>query len=338
MRPAIKWALLVIMLVLLAFISLLLGSVSIPAKEVMHILAGGSATKAAWHNIIIDLRLPRILTSILAGAALAVSGAQMQTLFRNPLAGPFVLGISSGASLGVALLMLAGTGLSLASMLSGWSQALAAAAGAVLVLILTLTIALRVKDVMSILIIGLMVGSLTSAIVSILQYFSSGEEIQLFLMWTFGSLGGLDYPSLRILLLFVLFGLVAAIIMIKPLNALLLGERYAESMGFQIVSIRIAVILSTGLLAGAVTAFCGPIAFIGLAIPHFTRLFFRSSSHHVVIPGCILIGSIAVLLCDLVARLPGTELVLPINAVTSLIGAPVVIWIVLRRGNVSKAF
>jgi iron complex transport system permease protein len=338
MKNSVKWLILTIILVFLFFSGLLLGSVHIPASEVIGILSGAKAEHAAWNSIILDLRLPRVLTAILAGAALSVSGVQMQTLFRNPLAGPFVLGISSGASLGVAFLMLAGTGLSLASLLSGWSQAIAAAAGAILVLVLTLTIAIRVKDVMSLLIIGLMVGSLTSAIVSILQYFSSGEEIQLFLMWTFGSLGGLDYSSVKILTLFIAGGLILAYLMIKPLNALLLSERYAESMGFRIMQIRIIVILSTGLLAGAVTAFCGPIAFVGLAVPHFTRLFFRSSSHHILIPGCIMIGSIAVLLCDLVAQLPGSELILPVNAVTSLIGAPVVIWIVLQRGNVSKAF
>ncbi len=338
MRQSVKWTILIIILIVLAFSGLMLGSVSIPAHEIFSILGGGEGLSTAHGHIIIDLRLPRVITAILAGAALSVSGMQMQTLFRNPLAGPFVLGISSGASLGVAFLILAGSGLSLAFIYSGWAQAIAAASGAVAVLLLTLTIALRIRDVMSLLIIGLMFGSLTGAIVSLLQFFSTGEEIQLFLMWTFGSLGGLDYSELKVLLMFVLAGLSMAFIMIKPLNAFLLGERYAESMGIPISRIRIVVILSTGLLAGAVTAFCGPIAFIGLAIPHFSRLFFRTSNHQILVPGCLLIGSIAMLLCDLLAQLPGSQYVLPINAVTSLIGSPVVIWLVLKRGNLSKSF
>ncbi|MCA6074131.1 iron ABC transporter permease [Fulvivirga sedimenti] len=338
MKQPFKWTILAIILIILAFSGLLLGSVHIPAAEILSIFLNSEPVSGAHSHIILDLRLPRIITAILAGAALSVSGMLMQTLFRNPLAGPFVLGISSGASLGVAFLILAGSGLSIAFIISGWAQAIAAASGAVAVLLLTLTIAMRIRDVMSLLIIGLMFGSLTGAIVSLLQFFSTGEEIQLFLMWTFGSLGGLDYNELKVLVIFVVAGLSLAFIMIKPLNAFLLGERYAESMGIPIARIRIIVILSTGLLAGAVTAFCGPIAFIGLAIPHFTRLFFKTSSHQILIPGCMFIGSIAMLLCDLLAQLPGSQYVLPINAVTSLIGSPVVIWLVLKRGNLSKAF
>ena len=336
MKSTAKWTILLLLLFLLMFCGLMLGSVHIPAGKIAEILSGTSSGNPAWDHIILDLRLPRIFTAILAGSALAVAGVQMQTLFRNPLAGPFVLGISSGASLGVAFLILAGAGFTFLA--SGWIQALAAATGAIAVLLMTLAIAIRIKDVMSLLIIGLMVGSLTGALVSILQFFSTGEEIQLFLMWTFGSLGGLDYREVFVLAVFMIPGLLLSMYLIKSLNAFLLGERYAESVGIHIGTVRILVIISTGLLAGAVTAFCGPIAFVGLAVPHFARLLFRTSSHQVLIPACLLIGAITMLMCDLIAQLPGSQYVLPINAVTSLIGSPIVIWLVIKRGNLSRSF
>jgi iron complex transport system permease protein len=277
-----------------------------------------------------------MFTTILVGAGLSICGLQMQTLFRNPLAGPFVLGISSGASLGVALLVLAGGIFTWTA--SHWSQAISASAGAMLVLLLTLVIALRIRDVMSLLIIGLMLGSLTSAVVAILQFFSTGEEIQVYLLWTFGSLGGLDWTQISILSLFAVAGIIISLSSVKALNAFLLGERYAESVGTNILNLRIRILLSTGLLAGVITAFCGPIAFIGLAVPHFCRLFFRTSDHRILLPGCLIMGVITMLLCDLIARLPGSQYVLPINAVSSLIGAPVVIWLVIKRGKISKSF
>lgn len=335
-RP-FRWIFLLLLLIVLIFLSLISGSVVVPVDSVIAILLGSEEVPMAWNQIIWELRLPRSVTAALAGSGLAICGLQMQTLFRNPLAGPFVLGISSGASLGVALVVLAG-GLAGMTAFGFISQAIAAAAGATAVLLLTLSIAVRIRDVMSLLIIGLMFGSLTGALVSVLQFFSTGEEIQMFLMWTFGNLGGLGWGQLSVLAVFVILGLAGSFYTMKSLNGLLLGERYAESVGIPIRSTRLVLLIGTGLMAGAITAFCGPIAFVGLAVPHFARLFFRTSDHRVLIPGCLLLGSIAMLFCDLIARLPGSQYVLPINAVTSLIGAPIVIWLVLRRGKISKSF
>ncbi len=318
-----------------------LGSVYIPVDEVFNILIGGDVEKSSWQNIILKFRIPRALTAIAVGAALAVSGLQMQTLFRNPLAGPFVLGISSGASLGVALLMLSGSLISSAfftSEIGNWLVVLAASLGSGLVLLLVVAVSIRVRDSMTLLIIGLMFGSLTGAVVSILQYFSTGDEIQMYLFWTFGSLGGLNINELKVLGIIVGIGLVVTVAIIKPLNALLLSENYARSMGVNIKSSRLLIILSTSLLAGSVTAFCGPIAFIGLAVPHLTRLLFDTSDHKVLLPAVALTGIIIMLVCDIISQLPGSQSLLPINAVTSLLGAPVVIWIILKKGSMKNTF
>lgn len=335
-RIALYWLVLIALLIILILASIGMGSVYIPFNEMAQLLTGGEPDQDVHQTIILEFRIPRTLTAILAGAGLSLAGLLMQTLFRNPLAGPFVLGISSGASLGVALIMLAGLGTW--GFLSGWGIAIAASTGAAAVMLLTLALALRVRDVMSLLIIGLMVGSLTSALVGIMEYFSSGEEIQTFLLWTFGSLGGLSWSELQVMGVLVLAGVMVAIPLTKPLNALLLSENYALSMGIHLMRSRSAIILCTSLIAGSVTAFCGPIAFVGLAVPHFSRLLFRTSDHRVLLPATLLCGAVIMLTCDLIARIPGSDLVLPINAVTSLIGAPVVIWIVLKRGNVSQSF
>ena len=338
----IKLALILPLAILLLFIlNISLGSVSIPFDEVVNVLLGGEASKNSWTNIILNFRLPKATTAVAVGAALSISGLLMQTLFRNPLAGPFVLGISSGASLGVALLLLAGisiTGSIMASGVTSWLVVMAASAGSALVLLLVVTVSIKVRDSMTLLIIGLMFGSLTGAIVSILQFFSSGEEIQVYVFWTFGSLGGLNWNEIVVLLLMTAAGIVISLLMTKPLNAFLLSENYARSMGINIKMSRFWIIISTSLLAGSITAFCGPIAFIGIAIPHLTKLLFNTSNHKVLLPAVALSGIIVMLICDIISQLPGSDHVLPINAITSLFGAPVVIWIILRKGGIKQSF
>lgn len=328
-------------ILILFLLNISIGSVSIPFEEIMNVLAGNEASKNSWTNIILNFRLPKATTAVAVGAALSISGLLMQTLFRNPLAGPFVLGISSGASLGVALLLLAGvsiTGSLIASGLTSWLVVAAASLGSAVVLLLVVTVSLRIRDSMTLLIIGLMFGSLTSAIVSILQFFSTGEEIQVYLFWTFGSLGGLNWNEVMVLLIISGIGIIISFVMVKSLNALLLSENYARSMGISIKSSRLWIIISTSLLAGSITAFCGPIAFIGIAIPHLTRLLFNTSNHKVLIPAVAMVGILVMLICDMISQLPGSEHVLPINAITSLFGAPVVIWVILRRGSIKHSF
>lgn len=341
-KHAIKLTLLLPIAILILFIiNISLGSVFIPVDEIFSVLTGNEASKNSWTNIMLNFRLPKAITAVAVGAALSISGLLMQTLFRNPLAGPFVLGISSGASLGVALLLLVGVSISgslVASGLTSWLVVIAASFGAALVLLLVVAVSLRVRDSMTLLIIGLMFGSLTGAIVSILQFFSTGEEIQVYLFWTFGSLGGLNWNELQVLLAIAGLGIIIAFLMIKPLNALLLSENYARSMGINIKKSRLWVIISTSLLAGGITAFCGPIAFIGIAVPHLTRLLFNTSNHKILIPAVAMAGIIIMLICDIISQLPGSQHVLPINAVTSLLGAPVVIWIILRKGSLKQTF
>lgn len=335
-----KWTPFLILAIILMFmVNISLGSVTIPLDEIFKILTGQGSHNRSWESIVLNFRLPKALTAAMVGAGLSVSGLQMQTLFRNPLAGPFVLGISSGASLGVAILMLSGlTMLGSLAVVSNWMVAIAAAAGSFLVLLLVVAVSLRVQDSMALLIIGIMFGSLTSAIVSLLQFFSSGEDIQLFLFWTFGSLGGLNWNELVIAGIITLTGLLLSFFLIKPLNALLLSENYASSMGVDVKRSRLWIILSTSLLAGGITAFCGPIAFIGLAVPHLCRLLFNSSDHKVLMPVVIMVGISIMLVCDLIAQLPGSAHVLPINAITSLLGAPVVIWIIMKRKQLRQSF
>jgi len=310
------------------------GSVNIPFKDVLYSLLGKSTGHDTWHYIILDYRLPKTITAILVGSSLSVSGLLMQTLFRNPLAGPFVLGISSGASLGVALLLLsAGVfGGSVAFLATAnFSMALAASLGAFLVLSAVLVAASRVRNTMSILIIGLMFGSFTGAIISILAYFSSAEQLQQFMFWSFGSLGNLSWQELGLFFTIYVLGMVFIVFIIKPLNSLLLGENYAKSMGVNFKTTRTISLIATSLLTGVSTAFSGPIAFIGLAVPHITRLLISSSNHKVLLPSVAIIGAIVMLISDTIAQLPNSDFTLPINAVTTLFGAPVVIWLLLRK-------
>jgi iron complex transport system permease protein len=322
----------------LAFLlSLSFGSVQIPLEQVLTILLGGQPDRATWTTIVYDFRLPKALTAALAGAALGVSGLQMQTLFRNPLADPFVLGVSSGASLGVALVVLSvgvanTTLLTVAGLPGNMSLAAAASVGAGAVLILALALAQRVQSSVTLLLLGLMIGYLASAVVSLLLYFSIAERIQAYVAWSFGSFGGVTWTQMRVLVPTIGFGLLLALALTKALNALLLGEAYARSMGVDIRQARIGIIASSAMLAGSVTAFCGPIAFLGIAIPHLCRALLRSADHRVLVPACALVGATAALIADLVAQAPGTNVVLPLNAVTALIGAPTVVWVILRRG------
>lgn len=311
-----------------------LGSVLIPLKSTIQALIGQSDVKQVWEYIILQYRLPKAITAIFVGSGLALSGLLMQTLFRNPLAGPYVIGISSGASLGVAILIM-GSGLFggflTAIILSKWGLIIAASFGSFLVLLAVLAASFKMRNTMAILIIGLMFASFTSAIVNILSYFSSSEELQRFVFWSFGSLGNLSWGELGILGLFWILGILISIWCIKSLNTLLLGEEYAKSLGTNIKRNRILVILATSLLAGSITAFAGPIAFIGLAVPHLVRLVIPKSNHLVLIPAVIIAGAILMLVCDTIAQLPGSDLTLPINAVTSIFGAPVVIWLLMRK-------
>lgn len=314
-------------------LNLSLGSVVIPIKDIVISITGGTPTKNTWDDIIMVYRLPKSITAILAGSGLAVSGLLMQTLFRNPLAGPYVLGISSGASLGVATYILGGSviGFTVASTYGRWGLIIAASLGSFGVLLMVLAAARRVRDTMTLLIIGLMVGSLTGAVVSVLAYFSKAEELQQYIFWSYGSLGDLSWPEIYILLGCFSGGIIMAIFSIKSLNALLLGEAYAKTVGIRHNRSRLLIILATSLLAGSITAFAGPIAFIGLAVPHLIRQIIPTSNHRILLPAVMLGGAILMLLCDTVAQVPFSEYKLPINAITALMGAPVVIWLLLRK-------
>ena len=332
------------LLLLACFIaSLAAGSVSIPIGEVVTILSGGESARPAWDQIILNLRLPRAITAMLTGAALAMSGLQMQTLFRNPLAGPFVLGISSGASLGVALVVLA-AGAGASTLIAGmnifgnFGLAAAASVGAGTVLGLVLSVSRRVENNMTLLILGLMFGYVSGAMVSVLIYFSASNAVQAYLIWTFGSFAGVTWSQLIVFAPLTLVGLLIGGLSTKALNALLLGETYAASLGLTVSRARFWILSSASLLAGVTTAFCGPIAFLGIAVPHLTRTLLNTSDHRILIPAVCLMGAIIALVSDLVARVPGSQITLPLNAVTAIIGAPVVVWIVLRRRNLKSAF
>ena len=317
-------------------VSISLGSVSIPLDEIIAVLSGNDSSKSSWATIILHFRLPKAITAMLVGSGLSIAGLLMQTLFKNPLAGPFVLGISSGASLGVAILILgAGIfgGVLTAISLSSWGLAIASSIGAALVLFAVLITANKVRNTMSILIIGLMFGTVTSAIISVFTFFSNADKIQQFVFWGFGSLGNLSWNEILVFFTIYLTGIINLIGIIKPLNSLLIGENYAKSLGINIKKNRNIILLITSLLTGVITAFAGPIAFIGLAVPHITKLVFKTSDHKILLPAVAILGAIILLVCDIVAQLPTSEFTLPINAVTSLIGAPVVIWLLVRKNK-----
>lgn len=322
-RSAILFAMLAALTLFLFLLDLAVGAVAVPLGDVWAALTGGDCPRATA-KIILNIRLIKAVVALLAGAALSVSGLQMQTLFRNPLAGPYVLGISSGASLGVALVVLAGFGSSIGIAGAAWL-------GAALVLVVIAAVGHRIKDIMVILILGMMFSSGVGAIVQILQYLSKEESLKAFVIWTMGSLGDVTFDQLAVLVPSIIAGLLLAVVTIKPLNLLLFGEEYAVTMGLNIRRSRGLLFLSTTLLAGTVTAFCGPIGFIGLAMPHVTRMLFRNSDHRVLVPGTVLSGAAVLLLCDLVSKM----FTLPINAITALLGIPIVVWEVLRNKSVT---
>lgn len=326
-----------LLLLLLAFLlNISFGQVAIPMKEVFTSLFGGNASKDTWEYIIVNFRLPKAITAVLVGIGLSISGLLMQTLFRNPLAGPYVLGLSSGSSLGVAFVIL-GAGLLPAVcsqfLLSSYGIILASCIGSLLVLLLILIVSQRLRDTMSILIVGLMFSSFTSAIVSVFTYFSTAEQLQKYTFWSMGSIGNLSWQNILILAICVAIGLLFSILSLKPLDALLLGENYAKSMGLNLSKSRYIIIFATSILAGSITAFAGPIAFIGLAVPHLAKLFFKTSNHQILFVGTLFIGSIIMLFCDTISQMPGFEFTLPINAITSIFGAPMVIWLIISRKN-----
>lgn len=321
-RSAIPFTALSALTAGLFLLDLAVGAVRIPVADVWAALTGGDCPQATA-KIVVNIRLIKAVVALLAGAALSVSGLQMQTLFRNPLAGPYVLGISSGASLGVALVVLAGIGSSIGVAAAAWI-------GAAAVLLVIATVGHRIKDIMVILILGMMLGSGIGSVVEILQYLSSEAALKSFVIWTMGSLGDVTGSRLALLLPVVTAGLVLAVAVIKPLNLLLLGENYARTMGLNVQRTRTLIFLSTVLLAGTVTAFCGPVGFIGLAVPHLARMLFASADHRILMPGSMLAGAALLLVCDLVAK----SLALPINTITALMGIPVVIFVVVRNRNI----
>ena len=321
-----------LVIVVLFASNLLLGSVSIPAEDVMRILLGDTNEKASWRFIILESRLPQAITAMFCGASLAVSGLMLQTVFRNPLAGPSVFGINSGAGLGVALVMLfLGGGLSVGSLqFSGFAAVLIAAFfGALTVMAVIFFFSTLVRSHVMLLIIGIMIGYISNSAISLLNFFATDEGVKSYMVWGLGSFGGVSMANMPVFVGVSLFGLSGALLLIKPLNALLLGDRYAENLGVNIVAVRNWLLVVTGLLTAVTTAFCGPVAFIGLAVPHMARLLLTTDNHRQLLPATMLCGAVVALVCNLLCFLPGDGGVIPLNAVTPLIGAPVIIYVIL---------
>ena len=320
-------------------IDLFVGSVHIPFKDSIQIITGHSEN-SNWSYILLQMRLPRVLNAIITGSGLAVAGLMMQTLFRNPLAGPYVLGISSGSSLGVAVYVMAFGIFDLfkQTVLYNYGQAASAVLGALIVFIFMVIVASHVRDSVSLLIVGIMIGSLTTAVVSILQYFSRPELLQKFVIWTLGSLSSAGWSQILVIICFVIPGIALSVVLIKPMNAMLLGELNAEVTGVNVIKVRYFILLATSIIVGALTAFNGPIAFIGLVVPHMARMLFSSTNHRIITPASILSGTILLLICDTISQVPGQYIILPINAVTAIFGAPVVIWIILGKRKLKLAF
>jgi iron complex transport system permease protein len=335
-RNTLFFSLLTLLLLLALVLNIALGQVAIPFKEVIKSLFGSTASKDTWEYIIINFRLPKAITAILVGIGLSVSGLLMQTLFRNPLAGPYVLGLSSGSSLGVAFVILGAgilPGMLSTFLISSYGIILASCLGSFSVLLLVLLISKYLRDTMTILIAGLMFSSFAGAIVSVLSYFSSAEKLQKFTFWSMGSIGNLSWQNIILLAFAVVLGLLLSLFSLKALDALLLGENYAKSLGLDLKKSRHIIILATSILAGSITAFAGPIAFVGLAVPHLSKLLFQTSNHRILFWSTLFIGAIIMLFCDLISQMPGFDFTLPINAITSIVGAPVVIWLLVRKNR-----
>lgn len=337
-RNFVFYLLLSSILLLLFMSSLIYGAVSIPVESIIKILTGQQIESAAWRHIVIDNRLPQAVTAILAGASLSASGLMLQTLFRNPLAGPSILGISDGANLGVAAVMLyfGGSLTMLTSVsLNGYLAVIFAAfIGAAFILGLIIYFSTKVNNNVMLLIIGIMIGYLASSLISILNYYASTDKVHSFVMWGLGNFSGVSLQQLPYFAIFSVIGLILSLLMIKPLNALLLGESYAANLGVKVKQARILLLFCTGLLTATTTAFCGPISFIGLAVPHIARLMLGSSNHQILMPVTIFTGAAIALLCNLLMIIPGSNNILPLNAVTPIIGAPVIIYVILNRKNI----
>jgi iron complex transport system permease protein len=330
----LTFVLLGLAVVLLFSLDLLLGSTRLDVSDIFRSLFGEGT--AHGEIIVMQFRLPKAVTAVIAGAAMSVSGLLMQTLFRNPLAGPDVLGVSSGAGLGVALMILSLSPVLEFSSLNpmhGWSLIIAACTGAGLVMVVIMAVSVRVRDNMTVLIMGILLASAISSVVSLLQYFSNETMLKTYVIWTMGNLGNLSPVQVRVLLTATTVGILIAFMQVKPLNALLMGETFSRSVGVNIKRTRIALFASASILAGSVTAFCGPLAFIGIAVPHITRLFLGSSDHKILVPGVMMTGAGVVLLSDILSSLPGGGQIIPVNTVTSLIGIPVVLWIIVGKNR-----
>ena len=325
-------------LLILFAVSLAYGAVSIPFDQVLQILTGHEVERPAWQSIVLQSRLPQAITAVLAGAALAVSGLLLQTLFRNPLAGPSILGISDGANLGVAAVLLYFGG-SLSQVtdwpISGYAAIiLAAFVGASLILSLIIYFSAKVKNNVMLLIIGIMIGYLTSSLISILNYYASTDKVHAFVMWGLGNFSGVSLEQLPFFSICTISGLLLSLLLVKPLNALLLGERYAANLGICVKRARLFILICTGLLTATTTAFCGPVSFIGLAVPHMARLLLGSSNHTLLVPVTMLTGACVALLCNILMVIPGSNQILPLNAVTPMLGAPVIIYVIINRKNI----
>lgn len=337
-QATVFYPFLVFLLIVLFLGSLAYGAVSIPIGQVIDILLGREAEKASWQHIIWNARFPQAVTALLAGASLATSGLLLQTLFRNPLAGPSILGVSDGANLGVAIVMLF-LGNSMRQ-LTGWTVSgymtiiLAAFIGASVILGIIIYFSSKVRNNVMLLIIGIMIGYVASSVISILNYYAAADKVHTFVMWGLGNFSGVSVDQLPYFTCFSLTGLFFAIILIKPLNALLLGELYAANLGVKIKQTRTLILICTGILTAITTAFCGPISFIGLAVPHIARLMLGSSNHKMLVPVTMLCGSCIALLCNMLMVVPGTNMILPLNAVTPILGAPVIIYVIVNRKNI----
>lgn len=339
-KPTLFYLFLGCLALLLFVLDLALGSISIPFFDVISILFTNTSESKSWSIIVLESRLPRALTAILCGAALSVSGLQMQTLFRNPLAGPYILGISAGASLGVAIftmgLSFLGISVLQLSIFGNYGLIISAIVGAVAVLLVLLMAIIRLKDIMTVLILGIMIGSIASALISIIQYFSYDNSLKSFVMWMMGDLSSVSLNQLKLLAPVIIIGLFFSFFNAKNLNAYLLGEDYALSLGVNIKNTQFIIIIVTAILAGSITAYCGPVGFVGIVVPHLARLISKSSNHFVIIPLSILIGINVLLLADIISQLPGSEMVIPINAITSFIGIPFIFWIIFSNKRISE--
>jgi iron complex transport system permease protein len=336
-RTLIIFLILAFILTIFIVIDLIVGTVHIPFSEIIALMSGQTGDPVS-STILFEFRIPKTIAALLAGSALSVSGLQMQTIFRNPLAGPDVLGVSSGASLGVALVVMGFGDFFISGnfgYMGNWIQIIAAWAGAGIVLFLIMIVSLRVRDIMTILILGILFGSAIGALVSILQYFSPQSMLKAFVVWSMGNLGSLTGIQLKVLSISLLAGFMINMLALKPLNVMMLGETYSKSMGVPIRRTRILVFLSTSLLSGSITAFCGPVAFVGIAVPHLARYIFNTANHYILIPATIILGSVLMLAADIISQLPGSGMILPINSVTAILGIPVVIWVIISNKRIS---